>query len=114
MTRTASRTSLRRGAAGRCTRGAARPRAHVTATGIVEKREGSAWRGAFTLQLETTVAVTIERRGRGLRLRQRGNAGEDRGRKNRSKHHSRFYRAPRLRPRQNNPDVGAQVPGPPW
>jgi hypothetical protein len=58
MIRTASRTSLRRGAIGRCTRGALPPFAQVTATGKVPKVEASADRGTSTLQVETTVAVT--------------------------------------------------------
>jgi hypothetical protein len=49
---------LRRGAIGRCTRGAVPRLAQVTATGIVGKVEASADRGTSTLHVETTVAVT--------------------------------------------------------
>ena len=58
MIRTASRTSLRRGAIGRCTRGVVPRRAQVTDTGMVAKVEASADRGTSTLHVETTVAVT--------------------------------------------------------
>jgi|KBSMisStandDraft_5_1062788.scaffolds.fasta_scaffold19486_3 hypothetical protein len=61
MIRTASRTSLRRGATGkigRWTRGVAPRFAQVTATGMVAKLEVSADRGTSTLQVDTTVAVT--------------------------------------------------------
>src|SRR5688572_29348984 len=58
MIRTASLTSLRRGAIGRCTRAGAPRRAHVTFTGNVERSEGEASRGTSTLHVETTVAVT--------------------------------------------------------
>ena len=59
MIRTASRTSLRRSAIGRCTRGVVPRRAQVTAIGKVAKAEASADRGTSTLQVETTVAVTM-------------------------------------------------------
>jgi len=59
MIRTASRTSRRPGAVGRCTRGVTPPFAHVTVIGMVAKVEASADRGASTLHVETTVAVTM-------------------------------------------------------
>ena len=59
MIRTASRTSLRRGAIGRCTCGVVPPLAQLTDTGIVAKIEASADRGTSTLHVETTVAVTM-------------------------------------------------------
>ena len=61
MVRTASRTSLRlrRGAIGRWTRGVMPPLAQVTVIGMVAKVETSADRGTSTLQVDTTVAVTM-------------------------------------------------------
>jgi len=59
MIKTASRTSVRCGAIGRCTRAAPPRRAQVTATGKVAKVEASAHRGTSTLHVETTVAVTM-------------------------------------------------------
>jgi hypothetical protein len=44
---------------GRCTRGVVPPFAQLTDTGIVAKIAASADRGTSTLQVETTVAVTI-------------------------------------------------------
>src|SRR5580765_1082344 len=58
MIRTASRTSLRRGALGRSTRGVAPRLAQVTVTGKFANVEASADCGTSTLQVETTVAVT--------------------------------------------------------
>jgi hypothetical protein len=58
MVKTASRTSLRLGAIGRCTRGIVPRRAQVTVTGTVAKVEASTDRGTSTLHVETTLAVT--------------------------------------------------------
>ena len=44
---------------GRCTRGVVPPFAQLTDTGIVANIAASADRGTSTLQVETTVAVTI-------------------------------------------------------
>ena len=59
MIRRASRISTRRGPIGRVTRGVVAPRAQVTSTGMVANVEASADRGTSTLQLETTVALTM-------------------------------------------------------
>ena len=59
MIRTASQTSLRRGAIGRSTRGVVPRFAQVTATGMVAKVDASADCCTSTLHVETTVAVTM-------------------------------------------------------
>src|SRR5688572_693006 len=110
MTRTASRTSLRRGAAGRCTRGATRPRTHVTATGIVEKRDGSAWRGALTLQLETTVAVTTSGADAACACASAGTPASITTAAN-ERNITSILSCPGLRARENDPHIGAQIPG---
>ena len=109
MTSTASRTSLRRGGGdGRCTRGATRPRAQVTATGSVEKCESSACRGELTWQLETTVAVTTSGADADCACARAGTPARSAAAT--IDRIASILPRWRLRARENDPDVGAHIP----
>src|SRR5688572_30291830 len=111
MTRRASRTSPRRGAGGRCTRGVVPRRAHVTVTGIVAKTEGSVERGTSTLQVETTVAVTTSAADADCACASAGTPARVTAA---TIHRNIAVILPRpaFRARENDPDIGAHIPRP--
>src|SRR5688572_2689447 len=110
MITTASRTSLRRGASGRCKRGAAPPRrAQARATGSTGNIPGSTARGTFTRHDDTTVAVTTNGAEADCAETTAGAAATRAAVRSRRNMVSMLSRR-RLHAREDNPDLGSQVP----
>src|SRR5688572_17825320 len=110
MITTASRTSLRRGSIGRCTRAAAPPRrAQARATGSTGNIPGSMARGTLTRHDDTTVAVTINGADADCAETTAGAAATRAAARSRRNIISILPRSP-FRAGQDDPDLGPQVP----